>query len=50
MCFCRSLTTQNQEIKSELSSMLSRQPGSVKLEGRLQQLLQEKEAVSVYLV
>jgi hypothetical protein len=30
-----------------MSTFVSRQPGALKLEGRLAQLLQEKEAVSI---
>lgn len=45
----RSLWSQNQEAKAELAALLGKQPGTLKLEGRLTQLLQEKEAVSYVL-
>ena len=41
----RSLVSQNQEAKTELSNLMSRQPGAMKLESRLAQSMQEKESV-----
>lgn len=41
----KALVSQNQETKAELQTLLSRQPGALKLETRLSQVLQEKESV-----
>lgn len=45
VCVFRSLSSQTLEAKAELAALLGRQPGALKLESRLTQLLQEKEAV-----